>query len=457
MPVLSKPSIIIVLLSIVGASVASAEEGPGFGKDWVIASTSSSSAVSSNTFAVKTDYALTVFLNFSGQALTRGGNDSRKNKTNMIAAQSLDYPAMQWGSMGETQGIADTVDELTVLFLKYSITFVTERPEDGDYTMIVVGGTGEGVPTDSSGTVGIAPLDCDNSYANDLGLVFGNKISSVSPQRLAYVIAHELGHTFGLEHVTDKTDIMYPALNGQTCCWKKASLSSMSSCGRSEQDANDVLADNLGLGPGDSVPPAVWFVRPGTGATLPSNFSVEVGAADELKLHHLTLYLDDKVMAEFEDPPYVIGLSGVSPGTHQLKVEAYDWHPNTSVTELSITVAPDCASFGSCYWGTEGLGGQCMTSTDCTSLSCAAKGADSSCVLACQGSGAPCPEGSSCMAQGAGWYCLADQGWQLVSGGAGGGCAVGQTKSRADEIAAYSPWAVGGLLLLLFGYIRRRR
>lgn len=435
--------------------MALAEEAPGFGTDWVI---DPSSAVSSQTFAAKTDYALTVFLNFEGQTLTRGGNDSRKNKTNMIAAQSLDYPAMSWGSIGKEKGIADTVDELTVLFLKYSIIFVTERPEDGDYTMIVVGGNGDGVPTDSSGTVGIAPLDCDNSYANDLGLVFGNKISSTSPQRLAYVIAHELGHTVGLEHVSDQEDIMYPALNGKTCCWKKAALSGLSSCGRTEQDANDVLADNLGLGPGDSIPPAVWFVRPGNGAVLPQNFSVEVGAADELRLHHVTVYLDDKVVADFDDPPYVVGLSGVNAGSHRLKVEAYDWHPNTTVQELPITVASDCPAQGTCYWGSEGLGGDCVASEDCISGFCAEKGVERNCVLGCGGAGSPCPEKTSCVPQGQGWACLADAGWQLVPAGSGGGCTFAPRTSRVGDDGLLAPLGLGGfVLLLMVGLFRRRR
>ena len=54
---------------------------------------------------------------------------------------------------------------------------------------------GDGCKKGGAGTIGIAPLDCKNSNKNDLVLVFGDKLSSA--RQLAFVIAHELGHSFG--------------------------------------------------------------------------------------------------------------------------------------------------------------------------------------------------------------------------------------------------------------------
>lgn len=404
------------------------------------------------------DLRLKVFLNFDGQTLTQGKSNAQANTTGLITAPTLDYPAMVWGSYGgRDKGIKDVLEELKLLYGDVAVEFVTERPADGDYTMVMVGGQGVGIgntgPTGS--TVGIAPLDCKNSNKNDVATVFGNKITP-SPKNLAYVIAHELGHTFGLEHVDDDTDIMYPQLNGNTCCWTDSNLAEPpGTCGRAKQDSKGVLIENVGAGPGDTVPPKIWFVRPGAGAVLPGNFVFEVTAGDDLRVHHVTLFFDGKEVASLALPPYVARVTGATDGVHKLSAEVYDWKPNVVKAEHEVTIDSKCVLDGRCNGGVPGVGAECQSGADCGTGVCTLVGGLGVCAQACSAATDICPEGMTCREAGANWGCVKEtvtDGFTFDVSKGSGGCAV---PTRAP--ATSTPW----LLLLLLGFVallgRRRR
>ncbi len=396
--------------------------------------------------ADESKYRLVVYLNFDGVTLKRGGNVAQNNETNLIGSPTFDYPALTWSRLGGKEaGLKETLDELKLLYGNYAVQLVTERPTGGDYTMAVVGGKGEGVAAGSATAVGVAPMDCKNDNPNDLALIFGDKVDS--PKQLAFVIAHELGHTFGLEHVSDPKGIMAPALNAETCCFVSSPLAEGSSCGRTEQDAEAILLENLGAGEGDTVPPLVWIDRPGNGALVPPNFSFEAGSADDLRVHHVTLYVDGKKVAELDRPPYVAVLTGLEAGEHILRAETFDWKPNQVATEVTVTVDPACPAEGSCYFGTVGVGRACEAGGDCTSGLCASLGDRSRCTAGCDGDGASCPDKTACREVAGEWACVGDdEGWSLNS--SAGGCAIAGEPGAKGWIA---------LLLLAAALLARRK
>ena len=422
-----------------------------YGHDYVVSKACAATATGQlpPLVPIADDYRLKLYLNFDGAKLTNGGNDSAANKTDLINPATLDYPALDWqGYGGKEKALPGVVDELKLLFLNYAVEFVTERPASGDYTMAMVGGIGESCKSGGPGTVGIAPLDCKNSRKNDVVLVFGNKVSG-SPRQLAYVIAHELGHSFGLEHVDDTKSIMYPALNAATCCWVTSNVQPPSSCGRTSQDDAKVLADNLGAGPGDTIPPKVWFVRPGAGAVLPPSFSFEVAAADDLRVHHVVISVDGTTKLEVRDPPYAASVSDLAPGEHTLRAEVFDWKPNTTSVEIKITVDPSCAGSGSCWAGPLGIGGECAGPADCTSGLCLTKpGELSRCSESCDPATKLCPAGTSCETAGGQPVCAPAPGWTLEAATGGGGCTVAGTSSTG---------LVPLLVVLVLALARRRR
>jgi len=367
-----------------------------------------------------------VYLNFDGAELKVGGNNAKTNTTDLILSATLSYPAMTWTNLGgKEKGMKAVVDELKLIFMKFAVKLVTDRPTDGDYTMAMVGGRGDGCKKGGAGTVGISPLDCKNTEKNDVTLIFGELMSS-SAKKLAMVIAHELGHSFGLEHVSDPKGIMYPALNPSVCCWVTSSLSEGSTCGRTTQDAEKVLTDNVGPGKQDTLAPLAWFMRPGPGAVLPPDFSFEVTAADDLAVHHVVIYLDNTKVLELNDPPYTKALTNVSDGEHVLKAEVHDWAQHTSTTEVSFTVDSRCVLDGSCYAGSGGTEGACEAGADCASGLCALANGAGVCVEECQGQAAEaiCPTGTRCDGEACLPFSAESGDWSLSRAGGDGGCGL---------------------------------
>lgn len=403
-------------------------------------------------------YAHVVYLNFDGAQLKQGGNNSANNETSLILVPSLQYPAQDWSQLGgPEQGKAAVLEELRLLFLGYALDFVLERPAAGDYTMAMIGGEGKDCDAEDF-AVGIAPMDCKDLRKNEVCLIYGDKLNN-SVKQLAYVIAHELGHTFGLEHISDETGIMYPALSSSTAGWGSGSLTDPTVCQRTSQDSNQVLLDNLGLGPGDTIPPRIWFMRPGPGAVLPPNFSFEVTAVDDLRVHHVEVFVDDVKELDLLAPPYTSALRNVADGEHVIRAQVHDWNPdNVTQVEVRVTVDRGCIEAGTCVPGDAGFNAECDSGDACQTGLCATSGAAGQCVDLCEEAAPVCPGELTCQQNTDTWACLPAGAWSLSAAGEGGGddggCSVAVARGNA-------PWPRGlallpGLLLALL-FLRRRR
>lgn len=390
-----------------------------------------------------------VFLNFDGADLVSGGNDARSNTTMLLTTSSHAYPAMVWGGSygGKDKGMANVVLELKKLYYKYGVTFVTTRPTSGDYTMAMIGGDGTNCKQGGAGTVGIAPLDCKNSSKNDVVLIFGSKLTNV--RDLTFVIAHELAHSFGLEHTDDPTDIMYPALSSTTTTWKSGNVSA-STCGRSTQDGDKVLTENLGIGDPDQVAPLIWILRPGNKAIVPSRFTFEVAAKDDFSLSSVTVYVDGQKQFTLTQGPFLGYVTGLSDGKHTLKAEAQDMKPNVATAEITVEVDSACAASGECWKGKAGPGSTCAVGSDCQSGICAVKDGVGLCAVGCLNDKDPlCPTGLTCQQASGEYACTAGTGYELNKEKAGG-C---QVSGSLSDGAGLGP-VLFGLAALL---IRRRR
>jgi len=105
-------------------------------------------------------------------------------------------------------------------YAPYHIQFIVDDFENqkgrimdfmgGDAFMMITGGVNKIETSSSEGIFGVAPLDLGN-HSDNIGFVFGRNIgdAAVSPadliNRTARTISHEMGHTFGLNHITDLT------------------------------------------------------------------------------------------------------------------------------------------------------------------------------------------------------------------------------------------------------------
>jgi hypothetical protein len=175
-----------------------------------------------------------------------------------------------------------------------------------------------------------------------------------------------------------------------------------------------------------------------------------VAAADDLRIHHVTILVDGVARLEVRDPPYAASVSDLAPGEHTLRVEAYDWKPNTTSAEIKITVDPGCTKSGSCWSGPTGIGGECAGAAECASGLCLKKpGELSRCSESCDPATKLCPSGTSCETTGDRPLCAPGPGWTLEAAAEGGGCAL-----AAETPAGLGLWLLLGLGLWL---IRRRR
>ncbi len=101
-------------------------------------------------------------------------------------------------------------------FRDYGVRVVHVPPAHGAYTVVLVGGGPELVGR-PEGVAGIAPVDRGNRSPADVAFAFAGVLGEGRGQAdldaLAAVIAHEAGHTYGLDHDVEPTSLMFPAVD----------------------------------------------------------------------------------------------------------------------------------------------------------------------------------------------------------------------------------------------------
>jgi hypothetical protein len=140
------------------------------------------------------------------------------------------------------------VNFLQAWFGPYHVTFTTTRPASGPYTMLVISPS-----TPTTGSRGIAPLDCGNMNRDDIAFVYrvGDARRFPNAKSIAKAAAHELGHSFGLAHVRGTSQIMHYASAGDrfgAAPYDTAHPSGKCFSGN-RQDAPALLRANLGVRP----------------------------------------------------------------------------------------------------------------------------------------------------------------------------------------------------------------
>lgn len=198
--------------SSAGESSSTKTEGSSASSTTAPASTSSDAASTGGTASdASTDTTdttgsaggerIVLYLNTEGATLTVGeGFDARNDE---VAAEEF---AGTWPPYeGDTEALAAVVRGH---WMPFDVTVTTERPESGDYTMIVVTSAPSPFPPAPS----LAPPgDCLNTNPNDIALVFhdGGTVPPDNDNYWANVTGSITGITLGLEfHDADPSDLM---------------------------------------------------------------------------------------------------------------------------------------------------------------------------------------------------------------------------------------------------------
>ena len=172
-----------------------------------------------------------VFLNFDGQALTRGPSDATLNQASWMTIARGTAPPYLSGSNGRDAATQSITDGVRSQLSQFPITVVTTRPSSGSYVMIVFGGTADAVGSNFGGAVN--QLDCGDTRPNDVAWIG----DSVTGQRAINTAIGAIGFGLGLTATTDPRDCM--------CSWDNNCRANNTPCKLGSPIARDPDARQL--------------------------------------------------------------------------------------------------------------------------------------------------------------------------------------------------------------------
>jgi hypothetical protein len=368
------------------------------------------------------------------------------------------------------------------VFSPYVVNVTDVDPGSANHFEIMIAGH----PNDlgmSSGIGGVAPggADC-NTYINN-ALVFdfakvwgaGTACGPSCVEEICSTAAQEIGHAWGMDHVTDNKDPMTyfsydgrryfqntaakcgsDCVNGQspfgqTCTGTNDQEHSCVPCGGATQNSYETVKALFGLGPG--TPPTVTITSPQQGANVEPGFAVATDPIDDSGTVALVeLRVDGQLVDMLTKGPFVFNTPAtLADGTHRVEVTAYDPHQTPGKAMVDVYIGPPCEKPSDCSKDTDtcvggrcvpgagvqgGLGQPCTGNTECASGQCATDGTSMYCVEQC--AVGDCPDG---------FGCTVDEGattgvcWPGFDDGSGGGC--GCESNRGGPLS----------MMLLFGWV----
>jgi hypothetical protein len=330
-----------------------------------------------------------LFVNFEGVDVRNGRNALEneglrdpmfKNQDGVIAMDAFDPDGKN-----RNETILKIQKQVAKWYADMNVDVVISRPLSGDYLMTVVGGDKSDIGL-GGGVVGISPGDCKNAVESDLNYAFSHSLSE-NPEQVAVTIAHEAGHAYGLGHVQNSKDIMFPSVSTvDGFLDQDMPAADPGPCGFMPGDTqNDrkVLIENLGKRTGaaptndDKDRPVVTVLQPKDGDMVGKDVEIAVKATAARGVDHVTLSLSkieqdplrrktvvrgNHPIAELRPPQSVARVRLSAAGSYQLTATAYDLLGNVNLTQISfVASAPACRVANDCTPGQRCENSLCVT------------------------------------------------------------------------------------------------
>lgn len=295
-----------------------------------------------------------LYVNFDGGELNAcGNNDPQQNCTTIFPGTVEPYS-------GDVANRAAIIQVVRKRVADFGITVTDQRPGSGDYDMEMVGNWAGSNPD----FAGIAPAgDCWDNYGGEVSFTLE---ASTSADGVAEIMLQELAHTWGLDHVDEKQDLLYPTTEGSNKtfrdeCYQIVSNTDLNptqgfcshhqqACGdNSHQSSHAELLLIFGPSVPDTAAPAVAILAPADGATIEgSKFDLEVGLQDDQTpaVIKATITIDGPNLAEplendgaFASPIELkFPITGLPDGDYTVRVDVEDESANPASDEIAITI-----------------------------------------------------------------------------------------------------------------------
>lgn len=305
----------------------------------------------------------TLYVHFDGGTLGACGNSSPQQNCSSI------FPGTVLPYSGDEGKRASIIQLLRKRFEDFGISVTNVRPESGDYDMEMVGDW-EGV--NNPGFAGIAPGgDCWNNGGGEISFTLE---AAGTTDGMAEIILQEVGHTWGLDHVDDKTDLLYPTTEGQNKVFQDQCLQVVANtnldptsgncshhqeaCGTfSQQNSYQELLLIFGQSVPDTSAPVIQILSPAEGDVIEGDsFELVVGLEDDQKPAVIlsTITIDsDALDAPIEDDgafasPSELSfpVSGLPGGTYTITVDGRDESDNPASDSVTITLDQPSSTSG---------------------------------------------------------------------------------------------------------------
>jgi len=294
-----------------------------------------------------------LFVNFDGGQMNFCGDDDPSGNCSTI------FNGVVLPYSGDAVKRASVIQVIRKRVADFGITVTDTRPEAGDYDMEMVGNWQGEQP----GFAGVAPnIDC---FDNDGGETSFTLEASQSADGIAEIVLQELAHTWGLEHVDEGTDLLFPTTSGSNKtfvddCFKIVSDTTLNPsngicnsvhtefCDSGWQNSYRELLFVFGEAVPDTIAPTISIVAPEDGATIEGDVALVVAFADDQQpvVISATITLEGDALPEpvpssgaYAGPSELeFPINGLPPGEYTITVEGTDESDNPASDQITIMV-----------------------------------------------------------------------------------------------------------------------
>ncbi len=316
-----------------------------------------------------------LYVNYDGADMQFCGNDDPSgNCSTIFTGNVLPYS-------GDAVKRASVIQSVRKRVADFGITVTDQRPNAGDYDMEMVGDW-EG---ENPSFAGIAPnIDC---WDNDGGEVSFTLEAAGTADGTAEIILQELAHTWGLEHVDEQQDLLYPTTQGTNKtfrdeCYQIVQDTDLNPsggicnsvhtnfCNSGRQNSYQEMLLVFGVSTPDAIAPSIEIIAPADGETVDGSegFELEVALNDDQSPAiidtMITIDGDALAMPLSDHGAYAAPIELKFPikdlpdGTYTIGVAIADESDNPASDQITITVVGNPANGDSGDEGGSGDGGE---------------------------------------------------------------------------------------------------